>query len=67
MSYRQLFLDNRFKTSGTHGDFQIELPDVVATSRVAAVYLANSNFANLFGRVINTNNLLYLIYRPSGQ
>ena len=57
MGYGKLSLDNRFKTSGTHGDFSIELPDV-ASSRVAAVYLASCTFANIFGSVINTNQLL---------
>ena len=62
MAYRRLFLDSRFRNSGTHADFSIELPDDVMTSRTSSVYVASCSFANAFKAIMSSNQLLYVTY-----
>jgi hypothetical protein len=49
--YRKVFIDSRWRTSGTHGDFTIELPRDLATSRTASVHVASCSFSNTFSTI----------------
>ena len=61
-NYRQLFVDSRWRSSGSHNDFTIELPNDVDTTRTSSVYLASCSFSNTFETVLpNVNDKLFLI------
>ena len=56
---RKLFLDSRFKVSGTDADFQIELPADIDCTRTSSFFVASCSFANTYQTVTPFNNLLY--------
>ena len=58
---RKLFLDSRFKVSGTDADFQIELPADIDCTRTSSFFVASCSFANTYQTVTPFNNLLYYI------
>ena len=58
---RKLFIDSRFKVSGTDSDFLIELPVDVDCTRTSSFFVASCSFANTFATVMKTNNLFYFI------
>ena len=61
-NYRKLFVDSRWRSSGSHNDFTIELPNDVDTTRTSSVYLASCSFSNTFETVLpNVNDRLFLI------
>ena len=61
-NYRKLFVDSRWRTSGSHNDFTIELPNDVDTTRTSSVYLASCSFSNTFETILpNVNDTLFLI------
>ena len=58
---RKLFLDSRFKVSGTDSDFLIELPVDVDCTRTSSFFVASCSFANTFATIMQSNNLFYFI------
>ena len=56
---RKLFLDSRFKVSGTDADFQIELPVDVDCTRTSSFFVASCSFANTYQTVTPFNQLFY--------
>jgi hypothetical protein len=61
-NYRKLFVDSRWRSSGDHNDFVIELPNDVDTTRTSSVYLASCSFANTFETVLpGINDTLYAL------
>ena len=46
-TYKNIFIDSLWRTSGDNNDFTIELTDDVDTTRTT-VYLASCSFANTF-------------------
>ena len=70
MSFRKIFIDSRWRTTGNHNDFQIELPNDVATTATTTVYLASCSFSNTFQTVTaGVNDKLYVLTQTfnSGQ
>ena len=64
---RKLFIDSRFKVSGTDVDFLIELPADVDCTRTSSFFVASCSFANTFGTVTVANNKLYYFANFVGQ
>ena len=60
---RKLFLDSRFKISGTDSDFTLELPQDVQCTRTASFFVASCSFANTFSTVTPYNGHFYWIER----
>ena len=60
---RKLFLDSRFKISGTDSDFTLELPQDVQCTRTASFFVASCSFANTFSTVTPYNGQFYWIER----
>ena len=61
-NYRKLFVDSRWRSSGNHNDFTIELPNDVDTTRTSSVYLASCSFSNTFETVLpGVNDRLYVV------
>ena len=58
---RKLFLDSRFKISGTDSDFTIELPQDVQCTRTSSFFVASCSFANTYGTITDFNNKLYFL------
>jgi hypothetical protein len=58
---RKLFLDSRFKISGTDSDFTIELPQDVQCTRTSSFFVASCSFANTYGAITDFNNKLYFL------
>jgi len=56
---RKLFVDSRFKVSGTDADFLIELPTDVDCTRTSSFFVASCSFANTYQTVTQFNNKLY--------
>jgi hypothetical protein len=54
--YTKVFIDSRWRSSGTHADFTIELPRDIDTSRTASVYVASCSFSNTFETIIEDLN-----------
>ena len=64
---RKLFLDSRYKVSGTDADFEIELPVDIDCTRTSSFFVASCSFANTYQTVTNFNNLLYyIVVLPGG-
>ena len=60
--FRKIFIDSRWRTTGNHNDFQIELPNDIATTATTTVYLASCSFSNTFQTVTaGVNDKLYLL------
>ena len=53
---RKLYIDSRYKVSGTDVDFLIELPVDVDCSRTSSFFVASCSFANTFQTVTPDNN-----------
>jgi hypothetical protein len=65
-NYRKLFVDSRWRSSGDHNDFTIELPNDVDTTRTSSVYLASCSFSNTFETVLpGVNDRLYVVSEDS--
>ena len=60
---RKLFLDIRFKISGTDSDFTLELPQDVQCTRTSSFFVASCSFANTFSTVTPYNAQFYWIER----
>ena len=58
---RKLFLDSRFKVSGTDADFTLELPADVDCTRTSSFFVASCSFANTFSTVTAYNKFFYFI------
>ena len=58
---RKLFLDSRFKISGTDSDFTLELPQDVQCTRTSSFFVASCSFANTYGTITDFNNKIYFI------
>ena len=56
---RKLFLDSRFKISGTDSDFTLELPQDVQCARTSSFFVASCSFANTYGTITDFNNKIY--------
>ena len=56
---KKLFLDSRYKVSGTDADFLIELPVDIDCTRTSPFFLSSCSFANAYQTVTQFNNLLY--------
>ena len=48
MKFRHLFLDSRYRTSGSDSDFSINLSETVETEEGARCYVGGVSFANVF-------------------
>ena len=67
-SYRKLFIDSRWRSSGEHNDFTIELTDDVDTTRTSSVYLASCSFSNTVQTVLqDVNDRLYAIVQDAAN
>ena len=67
-NYRKLFVDPRWRSSGSHNDFTIELPNDVDTTKTSSVYPASCSFSNTFETVLpNVNDRLFLIAEDSSD
>ena len=65
-TYKKIFIESRWRTSGDNNDFTIELPDDVDTTRTTSVYLASCSFANTFETVLpGVNDNLYAIVQDT--
>jgi len=60
---RKLFLDSRFKSSGSDADFILELPQDVQCTLTSSFYVASCSFANTFSTVSPYNRQFYWIER----
>jgi len=60
---RKLFLDSRFKISGSDADFTLELPQDVQCTRTSSFFVASCSFANTFSTVTPYNAQFYWIER----
>ena len=58
---RKLYIDSRFKVSGTDSDFLIELPVDVDCTRTSSFFVASCSFANTYQTITDKNNTLYVI------
>ena len=56
---RKLFLDSRYKVSGTDADFLMELPYDVDCTRTSSFFVASCSFANTYQTVTQFNNIFY--------
>ena len=56
---RKLFLDSRFKISGSDSDFTLELPQDVQCTRTSSFFVASCSFANTYGTITDFNNKIY--------
>ena len=59
---RKLFLDSRYKVSGTDADFLMELPCDVDCTRTSSFFVASCSFANTYQTITPFNNLLYYFF-----
>ena len=60
--YRKAFIDSRWRTSGEHNNFTIELPQDVDTTATSSVYVASVSFSNTFETITaGVNDKLYCI------
>ena len=60
---RKLFIDSRYKVSGTHADFLVELPTDVDCTRTSSFYVASCSFANTYQTVTPYNNVFWWLGR----
>jgi len=56
---RKLFIDSRYKVSGTDVDFTVELPADIDCTRTSSFFVASCNFANTFQTATPNNNKFY--------
>ena len=59
---RTLFLDSRYKVSGTDADFTIVLAQDVNCTRTSSFYVASCSFANTFSTVTPYNRGAYQLF-----
>ena len=65
---RKLFIDSRYKISGTDDDFTVEMPVDVDCSRTSSFFLASCSFANTYQTVTSFNqNLYFFLQNLTGQ
>ena len=64
---RKLFIDSRYKVSGTNVDFLIELPVDVDCTRTSSFFVASCSFANTFATVTTENNKFYYFVELNAQ
>ena len=65
---RKLFIDSRYKVSGSDDDFTVELPVDVECSRTSSFFLASCSFANTYQTVTPFNqNLYFFLQNLTGQ
>ena len=68
MRFRKVFIDSRWRSSGAHNDFTVELPQDVDTTATASVYVASLSFSNTLETVTaNVDNKLYMLLRRPGE
>ena len=53
---RRLYIDSRYKVSGSDSDFGIELPVDVDCTRTSSFLVSSCSFANVFPTVTLENN-----------
>ena len=58
---KNIYIDSRFRSSGTPTDFQINLIDDIECSEDQVVYVNAVSFPNTIYTVQNTNNKLYVL------
>ena len=58
---KKIYIDSRFRTSGTPTDFTINLIDDIECSEEQCVYVNGCNFPNTIYTVQSTNNKLYVL------
>ena len=56
---RKLFIDSKYKVSGSDSDFLVELPVDVDCSRTSSFFVASCSFANTYQTVTSFNQNLY--------
>jgi hypothetical protein len=56
---RKLFIDSRYKVSGTDVDFLVELPTDIDCTRTSSFFVASCSFANTFQTATPDNNKFY--------
>ena len=67
MRFRKVFIDSRWRNSGAHNDFTVELPQDVDTTATASVYVASLSFSNTLETVTaGVDNKLYIVFREPG-
>ena len=61
MPIRHLFIDSRFRTSGTDSDFTLNLPENINLPLGARCFIASVSFSNVFYSIEeNVNDKLYV-------
>ena len=58
---RKLFVDSRYKISGTDSDFTIELPVDIDCTRTSSFFLASCSFANIYQTVTPYNSAFWWV------
>ena len=59
--YRKVFIDSRWRISGTHNTFQIELPRDIETTATSTVYVASCSFSTAFDTITSADDRLYCL------
>ena len=59
---RKLFIDSRYKVSGTDEDCLIELPNDVDCTRTSSFFVASCSFANTYQTLTSFNNKLFSVF-----
>ena len=67
-NFRKIFINSRWRNSGGHNDFSIELPSDVDTTRTTSVYVASCSFSNTFETILsNVNDRFYFVSRTTNH
>ena len=64
---RKIFIDSRYKVSGTDSDFVVELPKDVDCTRTSSFFLASCSLANTYSTITAGNNLFYYFIKNPAQ
>ena len=62
---RRLYIDSRYKVSGSDSDFVIGLPVDVDCTRTSSFFVSSCSFANVFPTVTLENNKFYFVRKNS--
>ena len=67
MPLRHLYVDSRFRTSGTDSDFSVSLQETINLPTGTRCFVAACSFANVFYTLEeNVNNRLYMVIQANG-
>ena len=67
MPLRHLYIDSRFRTSGTDSDFTVSLPENVNLPSGTRCYVSACSFSNVFYTLErDVNNRLYMVIQANG-